>query len=54
MRTKVLLSLVVSTAAVMLTGIIPAHAQDGTYARTYAVTPKGRNGRAVRGGIKSP
>ena len=41
MRTKVLLSLVVSTAAVMLTGIIPAHAQDATYARTYAVTPKG-------------
>ncbi len=40
MRTKVLLSLVVSTAAVMLTGIIPAHAQDATYARTYAVTPK--------------
>lgn len=40
MRTKVLLSLVVSTAAVMLIGIIPAHAQDATYARTYAVTPK--------------
>ncbi len=40
MRTKVLLSLVVSTAAVMLTGIIPAHAQDATYARRDAVTPK--------------
>ena len=39
MRTTALLSLVVATAAVMLTGI-PAHAQDATYARTYAVTPK--------------
>ena len=39
MRTKALLSLVVATAAVMLTGI-PAHAQDATYARSYTVTPK--------------
>ncbi len=39
MRTKALLSLVIATAAVMLS-VIPAHAQDATYARTYSVTPK--------------
>ena len=51
MRTKVLLSLVVSTAAVMLTGIIPAHAHIRADLRGHT---EGRNGRAVRGGIKSP
>ena len=39
MRTRTLLSLVVATAALTLTGV-PAHAQDATYARTYQVTPK--------------
>ena len=39
MRTKALISLVVATAAVMLTGI-PAQAQDATVARTYSVTPR--------------
>jgi len=39
MRTRALLSLVVATAALTLTGVT-AHAQDATYARTYQVTPK--------------
>ena len=39
MRTKALLSLGVAIGAVTLTAI-PAHAQDATFARSYAVTPK--------------
>ena len=39
MHSETLFAVVVATAAVMLTGI-PAHAQDATCARTYAVTPK--------------